>query len=464
MGELTTLFKGIADSIRAVTGSTEEIAARDFPEAIAGIDAGGVPDGKAIVVVQPVGEDGEPVGGALPYMVDEGTYCIELPRVIEGQYPKRSLVKGSATSGETVETTCEVSGYKYETRIRVLLPSVSIQIKFAPTMEVETESELKLHEYAGAGSDWDVMAAIGPRGVLILRTLDKESTYQLGYSGRRFFGDSISAQAMTELHIGDAVTKVDTSAFIPVRMLKELTFGARMTAVSSIGSTTGDNDAGGFPLLEALDVPVNVTSISGFENYKRLRSVRGASVSSIGSFSGCSKLEEIDLPALAEIGPNAFAYCPTIPSLDFPGVTAVGKNIATNCYAVTRVSFPSMTRVPEYTFNNMNANGLKEIDLSNATSIDQYAMQGVASADCPPIALDFPKVTTVANRGLAYNPIKSVTLGSPGNPVTSINSSAFTGLKNTGTKITIYTATGQSTDLTGSPWGASTAEITYLQA
>lgn len=62
----------------------------------------------------------------------------------------------------------------------------------------------------------------------------------------------------------------------------------------------------------------------------------------------------------------------------------------------------------------------------------------------------------------------SATLGSPGHPVTSMetteyNSSVFDGCDIL-TSITIYTQNGLASDLTGAPWGATNATITYIKA
>lgn len=59
--------------------------------------------------------------------------------------------------------------------------------------------------------------------------------------------------------------------------------------------------------------------------------------------------------------------------------------------------------------------------------------------------------------------LQKATLGSPGKPVNGLTSDVFEDCPNL-TKIEIYVSNPSSPGLTGAPWGATNAKITYLQA
>lgn len=59
--------------------------------------------------------------------------------------------------------------------------------------------------------------------------------------------------------------------------------------------------------------------------------------------------------------------------------------------------------------------------------------------------------------------LSEVTIGSPGNPVTMLAYDVFEDCRNL-TQIEIYVSNPSSPGLTGAPWGATNAKITYLQA
>ena len=131
---------------------------------------------------------------------------------------------------------------------------------------------------------------------------------------------------------------------------------------------------------------------------------------------------------------------------------------------VKSIRSENVLSVGNYGLANMTA--LETVDLPNCTALGSYAIQAESSSageDAPLKVIDLPKVQTVGTYAFRYRrSLETVTLGSVGNPVTSISTNAFNSCTQSPLSITVYTSGGA--ELSGSPWGATNASVTFKQA
>lgn len=124
----------------------------------------------------------------------------------------------------------------------------------------------------------------------------------------------------------------------------------------------------------------------------------------------------------------------------------------------------TLTTAGQYALYGMDV--LEELELPNLTSIGNYGLMvstASAGATAPLTVLELPKIQTVGTYAFRYRQmLRTVTLGSAGNPVSSIGTNAFGNCTQSGLTITIYTSGGAELD--GSPWGATNATIHYETA
>ena len=173
-------------------------------------------------------------------------------------------------------------------------------------------------------------------------------------------------------------------------------------------------------------------------------------------FGGYTKLSSVNMPALTSMscnGSNApFEGCTSLTSVNMPSLTSINlqstnHGIFRGCTALSEITLPSLESI---TTNTISASGGTFYGCSNLVTVNM------------------PKIKTIIDQGNSYNAtflgctsLKSVTLGSTGNPVTSL-SGAFYRCTQSGLTITIYTQGGAA--LSGEPWGATNATIEYEEA
>ena len=151
----------------------------------------------------------------------------------------------------------------------------------------------------------------------------------------------------------------------------------------------------------------------------------------------------------------------TLPEGSFrPSGSAYGQL----CKAVKSLKSETLTVVEEYGLNGMDV--LEELELPNLVSLGNYALSASTSSagsSSPLKVIDLPKIQTIGTYAFRYrSTLESLTLGSVGNPVTSIGTNAFNSCTQSTLSITIYTSDGSA--LSGSPWGATNAAIKFEKA
>lgn len=189
-------------------------------------------------------------------------------------------------------------------------------------------------------------------------------------------------------------------------------------------------------------------------------------------FNGFSNLTIVSLNAIESISGQKFNNCANLAQINCPELTDIANTVA---YVYV---FNSLPRVTEINFPK-----LKSISCSNNASVFG-AMNGVTSINLPEcetingnggavfnamtgvITLSLPKIKNIYSNALGvflgFTSMTIATLGSVGNPVTSLGAYTFKSCTQSGLTITIYTNGGAA--LAGEPWGATNATIEYEEA
>lgn len=180
----------------------------------------------------------------------------------------------------------------------------------------------------------------------------------------------------------------------------------------------------------------------GNSKVKRLEliSTTGVPITNIpaNAFNGYSNIVIEDLPeTIKTIWSNAFNGCRKLGLSKIPdGVTSLGS---------TSFNFAGDLKIT--TLNNVDTLG---------SNVFQHARFLVED-------LSMPKINSLTNFSFGNVNLKTVTIGSPGNPVTSIGVSTFNPTTSI-TNIFVYVSNPASPGLLGAPWGANGAYVQYLQA
>jgi hypothetical protein len=141
-------------------------------------------------------------------------------------------------------------------------------------------------------------------------------------------------------------------------------------------------------------------------------------VTSLGDscFENCTNLASINIPNVTSLGAYCFFGCSKLTSIESPLVTSLGRQCFSNCTKLTLIELPSATSLGYYCF-------------SNATALKKVILGGVGKS-----ITDTSRFSTECFT--SYITHLTIYVSDPSNPPT----------------------------LTGSPWGATSATITYEQA
>lgn len=189
----------------------------------------------------------------------------------------------------------------------------------------------------------------------------------------------------------------------------------------------GDNAFKNQVDLTKVTIPSSVLEIGegAFQNCFSLKTVVFAESSSMqsigkGAFAFCTSLESIvNLPGNASYGTYMFQYCTSLTQISIPaGVTALPNYMFRYCTSLAQIALPeSLTTIGQYAFKNCTS--LAEIDISNVTSIGNYAfnLSGLTEITIP------EAIKTLGNQIFnGCSKLKTVTLH---NAITSLGTSLF---------------------------------------
>ena len=180
------------------------------------------------------------------------------------------------------------------------------------------------------------------------------------------------------------------------------------------------------------------------------------SLRSIGSytFKGCRSLALISLPnGITSIDENAFQVCTSLALTSLPeGLTSIGMNAFSGCTNLALTSLPAgLTSISDYAFYGCTNLALTSLP-AGLTSIGDYTFAG-----CTNLALtSLPTGVTSIGVNAFQNCTSLISITFKGTP-TRIYSVAFSGCTNL-TDIKVPWAEGA---VSGAPWGATNATITY---
>lgn len=216
-----------------------------------------------------------------------------------------------------------------------------------------------------------------------------------------------------------------------------------LTSVSGFDNvlTLGNSAFNGCTRLQTVDGFNDLTSLNTqtFYNDTALTSVSGfASLTSIGqqAFYGCSSLTDLPTsPTITSIGSQAFQNCTSLVRFEVPtNVTSLANQIFYGCTALTDL-------VIHGTVNNFQPGSANNAITCNCTNLERVTLPGGSLGSY-----------------VLYNHKKlaEVTVGGPGNAVSSINSNAFYGCNGVICAFKVYTADGNPiTYASGNFWGCN---------
>lgn len=215
--------------------------------------------------------------------------------------------------------------------------------------------------------------------------------------------------------------------------------------------------------LESINMP-KVTTLKSLVFYRceALREANFPLVTEVANecFSGCVKLVRVDLPLAITLGSYAFNNCTSLETINIPLVTELKNNAFYSCSSIVTLDLPSATILNDYSLKNCSK--LKSINIPLVSSIGHECFrycEALSSITMPSIV----KIYSSAFWNVA-SPV-TITLGSIGKPITNTSSINAESMSIDTSTINIYVEDPSNPPtLTGSPWGASSATINYLQA
>ena len=229
--------------------------------------------------------------------------------------------------------------------------------------------------------------------------------------------------------------------------------------ITSIGKDVFYNSS-----VTSVNLPSTVTSLGDycFQSCSNLTEIDLPNVTSlgIGCFRNCSNLIEINIPNVTSLGNYCFYNCSKLTSIELPLVTSLGTECFNSCIKLTSIDLPLVTSLGNQCFYYCSK--LNSIELPEATSLGENCFYACTKLR----EITLPKVKTIGNYLFNNCPTGiKVTLGGLGNPITDTSGFAKSSIYTAVTTLIIYvTDPSNPSTLTGSPWGATNATITYEQA
>ena len=271
--------------------------------------------------------------------------------------------------------------------------------------------------------------------------------------------------ALTSVTGLDNVISLGSSCFYGCSSLKSID----LPSVTSLGTNCFQSCTG----LTSIELP-NATSLSNYCFYScsKLIEINLPKVTNIvaGCFDGCTKLTTIrgcqDLVTLGRVGNSNYSLAcvnlNTIGEIDneinLPSVTSMATNTFYNCKSLGFINLPKLTFLSESAFQNAVLKGIN-IPLVNKLNIRCFYNADVSELHFPSV------VSTISDYAITSSYVSKVVFGSVGNPITNTSNWATDFLSTSTDELIIYVENPSNPPtLTGSPWGATNATITYEQA
>ena len=269
--------------------------------------------------------------------------------------------------------------------------------------------------------------------------------------------------------VPDSITEVRIPSHVegvPVTILagKALVNHTNITAVylSEVVEFKGDFEDN-YKQLQIVDAPKLVNVSSWFlSNCTAVHTVNMPSISDIptSAFRGCTKLVSINIPNATSLSGSCFYGCTKLVSINIPNATSLEGSCFYGCTKLVSINIPNATSLGGSCFYKCTS--LTSIDLPKVTSLGSSCFNGCTSLT----SVDLPKVTSLGSSCFkSCTSLTSITLGYIEKPISNTSNFSTTAFSTYVLDLSIYvTSPSSPPTLTGSPWGATNATITYEQA
>jgi hypothetical protein len=208
-----------------------------------------------------------------------------------------------------------------------------------------------------------------------------------------------------------------------------------------------------------------------FSGCTNLTAVDLPAAPTIGSYAfyGCTSLESVSLPVATDIGGSVFYGCTSLTEVNLPAAQTIGASVFQGCASLTSVSLPLVTSIPSgstysssgttyYSGTFYGCTSLTEVDLPTATYIGGGAFYGCTSL----ASVSLPMAQTIATYtysnysytntvGAFYDCTSLTEVSLPATPPAISSIFSYTGSSGT---ITVSVPTGAISAYT-SAWGVS---------
>lgn len=161
--------------------------------------------------------------------------------------------------------------------------------------------------------------------------------------------------SITEMAIPSAVKDIPASLFKDCSKLATVTMGDEVETIGSYAfsgcTELAINNDGFFQLPLTLNY-IDIYAFNACTNIKEISIPDGVTVIPANCFNSCSKLRQIELNMVQEIGDSAFAKCSALQEVNFPNdLRKLGKSSFSNCSSIDHVYIPDLiTEVPASCF------------------------------------------------------------------------------------------------------------------
>lgn len=171
-------------------------------------------------------------------------------------------------------------------------------------------------------------------------------------------------------------------------------------------------------------------------------------------------LTSVELPNATSLSDYCFDGCTALTSVNLPVATGLGAGCLRGCTALTSVNLPAATGLGADCFSECS--GLTSVEVPVATSLGSNCFYKCTSLT----SIELPKVTAIGNYCFSNtNKLKDVVLGGVGNPITNTDNFSVSCMSVNVENLFIYVNDAiNPPTLTGIPWNAGSAIITYEQA